>query len=193
MCIYYVYAYIRHKDSKVAKTGTPYYIGKGKNDRAYAKHGRIHVPLDRTNIIFLETNLTEIGALALERRMIKWYGKVIDHTGILENLSEGGEGTSGFKHTVETKQKIRNKRLGIPRALETKEKLSIVNKNKIFSNEHRQNLRDAKVGGKHSLETKRKMSEASKGKPKSAETLAKKAATTAKNKALKLEILPTES
>ena len=37
------------------------------------------------------------------------------------------------------------------------------------------------------------MSEASKGKPKSAETLAKKAVTTAKNKALKLEILPTES
>lgn len=30
MNIYYVYTYIRSKDSEIAKTGTPYYIGKGK-------------------------------------------------------------------------------------------------------------------------------------------------------------------
>lgn len=35
--IYYVYAYIRSKDSDTAKAGTPYYIGKGKHKRAFSK------------------------------------------------------------------------------------------------------------------------------------------------------------
>jgi hypothetical protein len=58
--IYYVYAYIRSKDSETAKAGTPYYIGKGKGNRAFVKHGAVKTPKDRSKIIFLETNLTEI-------------------------------------------------------------------------------------------------------------------------------------
>ena len=58
MFIYYVYAYVNHK------TGLPYYIGKGKGRRAYVNHGRIKKPKDETKIIFLETNLSHIGACA---------------------------------------------------------------------------------------------------------------------------------
>ena len=36
MTIYYVYAYLRSKDSPNAKAGTPYYIGKGT--KATDKH-----------------------------------------------------------------------------------------------------------------------------------------------------------
>lgn len=73
--IYYVYAYIRSKDSVTAKAGTPYYIGKGKGLRAYDDHYTHKPPSNKKFIIFLETNLSEIGSLALERRYIRWYGR----------------------------------------------------------------------------------------------------------------------
>ena len=44
----YVYAYLRHD-------GSPYYIGKGKNKRAWQKgKGEINPPTDKTKIIILE-------------------------------------------------------------------------------------------------------------------------------------------
>ena len=33
MNIYYVYQYLREKDSKTAPAGTPYYVGKGHKER----------------------------------------------------------------------------------------------------------------------------------------------------------------
>lgn len=105
MTIYYVYAYTRSKDSSTAKAGTPYYIGKGKENRIRKKH-TVHVPDDSANIVFLERNLTEIGALALERRMIKWYGRKDKETGILHNKTDGGQGFSGIKRDPNTTNKI---------------------------------------------------------------------------------------
>lgn len=103
--IYYVYAYLRNKDSSLGKRGTPYYIGKGTGKRYKEPHGKIGVPSGEY-IVILEDGLTEVGALALERRYIRWYGRADRGVGILHNMTDGGDGAPGTIRSRKTVEQI---------------------------------------------------------------------------------------
>lgn len=150
MNIYYVYAYLRKSDL------TPYYIGKGKGDRAWANHKHITVPKDKSKIVILETNLTNVGACAIERRLIRWWGRKDIHTGILLNRTDGGEGGDGMKLSAETRAKISAAGRGRVHSEETKQRMRKV----VRSEEFKENLRNRTI----SNETRQKLSAAGQGR-----------------------------
>ena len=103
---FYVYMYLRSKHSKHGEAGTPYYVGKGKKMRAYSKGHRVRPPVDKTMIVFVAQNLSEVDAHALEIDLIAQHGRIDNGTGCLRNLTDGGEGQCGaIVPPVERKRK----------------------------------------------------------------------------------------
>ncbi len=142
---FYTYAYLREDT-------TPYYVGKGEGRRAYSKRHRVSVPpLGR--ILFLKKNLTENEAIRHEVYMIDVFGRKDIGTGILRNLTNGGEGISGFKHSKETKVKIANAGRNRTHTEETKNKLSKLNVGKKLTEKTKQKIQEKRklqvITGEH--------------------------------------------
>jgi hypothetical protein len=104
---FYVYAFTRSQNSEYGKKGSPYYVGKGSGNRAWCNSRRgFQRPKDDSRIIVLRAGLLESEAFEWESFYIRHYGRIDIGTGILRNLTDGGEGTSGRKASLETRQKI---------------------------------------------------------------------------------------
>lgn len=98
---FYVYMYLR-------EDGTPYYVGKGIGNRAYQKNRRLKPP--PKNRIIIQDRLTEEQAFQQEIEHIAFYGRKDNGTGMLRNLTDGGEGASGAIRSDESVQKQKDAR-----------------------------------------------------------------------------------
>lgn len=153
MNIYYVYQYLR-------EDGTPYYIGKGRDHRAYSKDHVVPVPPDKDRIVFVKENLSHEDALSLEKQLIAQYGRKDIGTGILRNMNNGGEGQSGFKHkttSIEKRTATRRAAGNYCKSPAERAKISSALKGRPKSEEHRRKMSERMTGRVVSEETRHKL------------------------------------
>lgn len=145
--MYYVYRHIRLDTNEV------FYIGKGKSDRAWSKKGRSDWWFNIKNKCGIRVDIimyfdSEEDALNKEIELIKLYGRLNNKTGILINLTDGGEGVSGKIFSEEERENRSNRVSG---------------KNNPMYGSKRSGEDAPMFGNKHSEESKKKMSESKKG------------------------------
>ena len=166
--VFYVYEHLRNDTNKT------FYVGKGKvgNSRSNCKQNRNqywHNIVNKSGYTVhkIAEGLTEELSLKKEIDRIK----ELRELGIkLCNMTDGGEGVSGYKHSEETLSKLREAQSGENHPMY----------NKKHTEESRANMSRAQSGEnngmynkKHTDETLVKMSEVMTGKKHSAETCAK--------------------
>jgi len=133
--------------------GTPFYVGKGRHLRVQIKarankhHARIcnKYPDWQRGLAFIGN---EADALKKEMQLIYEFGRVNSGTGTLCNLTDGGEGSSGFKHTEESKQKIINYLKTRKHSKETKLKIKQSNLGLKRTEEQKANIGKSSLGRK---------------------------------------------
>ena len=124
--MFYTYMWLR-------EDGTPYYIGKGKNGRAFTSRAHsVKRPPTKERIVIYPAE-SEINAFETEIALIWYYGRKDLGTGCLRNCTDGGEGTTGkpessrkrisqalqgnkhglgYRHSEDAREKISTAKLG---------------------------------------------------------------------------------
>jgi len=176
---YFTYAHLRKSDNQV------FYIGKGVLSRIKSTSGRNP---------YWENTVKKHGLITQKLSKWKTEKEAFEHEKFLiwcfrdmginiVNITDGGDGVSGLRHSIEAKQKMSISRSGernhgygkpspnrgIAMSEEQKKKISKANKGRKTTDEIKAKLSDALKGRVISDETKKKMSDARKGKKLSAE------------------------
>lgn len=139
VCDYYVYLYF----DATLPIDEPIYTGKGIGHRDMdhlsecwrVERDMYNSPFHRTlrkmlkdgntpEIVRVYEGLTELESFLYEQELIREYGRKDLKTGCLLNLTAGGDGASGYRHTEEAKDKIRLAFLGKRLTDEIMEKIS---------------------------------------------------------------------
>jgi hypothetical protein len=158
--------------------GIPLYVGKGHGKRwerldphscrnphflrKVAKARREGRELPRLKV---RDNLTEAEAFEIEMALIKAIGRRVTGDGPLLNLTEGGQGISGFKFSEETLAKMRSAALGRVVSVETRAKISKTSKGRPKHPGHGAKVSAARKGKfPHTAESRAKISAARTGK-----------------------------
>ena len=168
--MFYVYIYIDPRDD------SPFYVGKGKGRRAFQ-----HIQISKSDLHYKESNLLKVNkirkilslglepiieiihleseelALKKEIELIKKYGRINNSTGSLTNLTDGGEGQSGWIPDNGYKKRMSESTSG--------------EKNGMYNRKHSENTKkkmsEKATGRKHSNESKSEMSKNRKGEKNS--------------------------
>lgn len=142
---YYIYVHFKKG------TDIPFYIGKGKNRRLKSKCGRNQYWYNIVNkydfeAIKIEEGLSEEESNESEKY---WIAQFKSWGFNLANMTDGGDGISGWKHSESSKKKMSESKKGRRLSPNTEFKKGMISLNK---------------GKKHSKETKKKISDSKKGK-----------------------------
>lgn len=119
--VYYVYLHRRNDTNEV------FYVGKGKDKRAWSRSGRNEwwlriVAKTGFTVEFIEQGISEQSAFDLEVELIKFY-RDCNHT--LCNLTDGGEGQSGYKRPQEITDRIAAALKDRPKTVDHRKSLSL--------------------------------------------------------------------
>ena len=162
----YVYRHIRKDKNEV------FYIGIGSDSDYYRANkfserneiwNRIK---NKTEILveILHKNIEWGEACRIEIELIKKYGRINNKTGILSNMTDGGEGTLNKVINEDTRYLLGNGNRGKKRTEESKKRQSESVKGIKKPKEHGEKIRQYRTGKKMSEESKLKISKNSKGR-----------------------------
>lgn len=155
-----VYLHRRTTDNSV------FYVGMGSLKRAYNKQRSKWwwniVNKNGYTVEIYKDELTQEEAFEIEIELIEKFGRIDTKTGILINRTKGGIAFNEL--SIQSKStKSKSLRL-VKRTDEWKNKISIANKGKSKSKEHRENMSKAKIGTKKPEHVKEKMRLSNKSK-----------------------------
>lgn len=177
----YVYVHLRATDDSV------FYVGKGTLKRAWSRTGRNRwwrfiVAKYGYEVAIVKDGLSEACAFSLERMLISVY------RASLCNITDGGEGASGYKHSDETKaimaamkigyvpkippearERAARARIGKKMSIESRAKMSAAWVGRVVTDEWRANISKANRGRPHSREHVENQAAAQRGKKLSEE------------------------
>ena len=163
--VFYVYLHRRKTDNKV------FYVGKGKGKRAYSKASRSQwwnsvADKHEMTVEIVFDNLSEDDAFQIEKDTILEF-RYFEHP--LVNLTDGGEGMSGYKPYEEQRKRVSEKMQGREITAEHRLKISESNKGKKRTEVQRKRMSEINTGKKITAEHRLKISESNKGKKRTPE------------------------